>query len=104
MNSMMMSVLSRATPDMVNMILIDPKMVEMTPYEDIPHLMCPIVTQPKKAAAALAWLIEEMEQRYQDMQLNKVRHIDDFNHKVRAARSPRRSAASASTGRTRTSW
>lgn len=83
-DSMLVSLLARATPDECRMILIDPTTIELTLYEGAPHLITPVITEPTKAAAALACLVQEMEQRYQDLQANKVRHIDDFNRKVRS--------------------
>src|SRR5438046_6968544 len=78
-NAMILSILFKCTPQDVHFIMIDPKMLELTVYEDIPHLLVPVVTDPKKAAAALFWAMDEMDRRYRLMRDRGARNLDNYN-------------------------
>jgi S-DNA-T family DNA segregation ATPase FtsK/SpoIIIE len=84
-NTMILSLLYRMTPEQCRLIMIDPKMLELSVYDGIPHLLSPVVTDPKKAVVALKWTVREMEERYKKMSKIGVRNIDGFNARVSQA-------------------
>ncbi|MBL6761217.1 MAG: DNA translocase FtsK, partial [PS1 clade bacterium] len=86
-NTMILSLLYRLTPDQCRLILVDPKMLELSVYDGIPHLLAPVVTEPKKAVVALKWVVQEMENRYRKMAKIGVRNIDGFNERMREAKA-----------------
>ena len=84
-NTMILSLLYRLTPEQCRLIMIDPKMLELSVYDGIPHLLAPVVTDPKKAIVALKWTVREMEDRYKKMSKLGVRNIDGFNQRIALA-------------------
>ena len=88
-NGMIMSMLFKATPDEVRFIMIDPKMLELSIYDGIPHLLCPVVTDMREAGQALNWCVAEMEKRYRLLSHAGVRNLDGFNQKSRTSQSSR---------------
>ncbi|RKI08886.1 DNA translocase FtsK, partial [Corallococcus praedator] len=101
-NAMIMSILLKATPEEVRFIMVDPKMLELSVYEGIPHLLLPVVTDPKKAALALRWAVEEMERRYQLLSEAGVRNIAGYNKLVETSASEVKAAAPAPAAKKKT--
>ncbi|MGC4083810.1 MAG: DNA translocase FtsK [Vicinamibacterales bacterium] len=89
-NSMLTSILYRATPDDVRLIMVDPKRLELGMYEDIPHLLTPVVVDPKQAANALRWAVREMEERYKTLAAEGVRNLEQYNRNIRQAIAEKR--------------
>ena len=87
-NAIIISILYRATPEEVRMIMIDPKMVELNAYNTIPHLLVPVVTDPKKAASALDWAVSEMTRRYKEFAAHGAKNIQSYNKKLPAGEKP----------------
>ena len=101
LNAMITSILFRATPDDVRFIMIDPKRLELGMYEDIPHLLTPVVVDPKQAANALRWAVREMEERYKTLAADGVRNIEQYNRNIRQADRPRSRDADRTASRRR---
>src|SRR5262249_25676364 len=97
-NAMIMSIVCNATPEDVRFIMIDPKMLELSIYEGIPHLLLPVVTDPKKANLALRWAVEEMERRYELLAKAGVRDIGSYNRKIARARGAVRGGSAPTRG------
>ena len=98
LNSMILSILYKATPDDVRFIMIDPKMLELTPYEGLPHLLTPVVTDPKEARAALFWAVEEMDRRYRLMRDKRARNLDNYNRILEREPPPEKTAGEDGAG------
>ena len=88
-NTMILSLVYRLRPDQCRLIMVDPKMLELSVYDGIPHLLTPVVTDPKKAVVALKWAVREMEERYKKMSKLGVRNIDGYNARLRGSARPR---------------
>ena len=88
-NTMILSLVYRLRPDQCRLIMVDPKMLELSVYDGIPHLLTPVVTDPKKAVVALKWAVREMEERYKRMSKLGVRNIDGYNAAPRSKPRPR---------------